>query len=285
MKSLMVQGTSSGAGKTTLVAALCRIFADRGYSVAPFKSQNMSNLSYATPDFEISRAQAVQAVAARCEITPDLNPILLKPLGNYYSTVLVRGKRYKRMHAGRYYAEFAMGRGLRTATDSLKRLGNRHDLVILEGAGSPAEINLQRYDIANMRMARAAGGAPVILVSDIDRGGSFASMAGTVALIGDRYRRLVGGFVFNRFRGDVAILKPGFRKLERITGIPVLGTVPMVADLALPGEDSLDVAAAAGPARFAWTRKNVARMDGELDRLAKTVGGALDIKRIEAMIG
>jgi len=277
MRSLMVQGTASGAGKTTMVAALCRIFSDRGYSVAPFKSQNMSNFAYSTPDFEISRAQAVQAIGARCDVTPDLNPIMLKPAGNYSSTVYLNGKRYKRMHAKEYYAEFAKKRGIEAAAGSLDRLQKSHDLVILEGAGSPAEINLQQYDIANMQMAAKAK-ASVILVSDIDRGGAFASLAGTVALVEKKYRKLIRGLVFNKFRGDIGVLKPGYRKLRAITGVPVLGAVPLIR-LSIPEEDSLG----ARPRRIAWTRQNVARIDGEIDRLAKTVRDSLDMRAIERM--
>ncbi|MBN4046184.1 cobyric acid synthase, partial [Nitrosarchaeum koreense] len=212
MKSLMIQGTASGVGKTTLVAALCRIFSDKGYNVAPFKSQNMSNFGYATPNFEISRAQVIQAIAARCKIESDLNPIMLKPLGNYYSTVYLNGKRYKKMHAKDYYSNFVNTKGFKAATDSLFRLQNNYDLVILEGAGSPAEINLQKYDIANMRIAQKAN-ASVLLVSDIDKGGSFASLAGTMALIEKKYQKLIKGFVLNKFRGDIDVLKPGFRKI------------------------------------------------------------------------
>ena len=156
MKPLMVQGTSSGAGKSTLVAALCRIFEQKGYLVAPFKSQNMSNFGYSTPDFEISRAQAIQAIAAKCPIEPDLNPIMLKPLGNYYSAVYLNGKYYKKMHAKDYYSKFVKSKGLKAATTSLSKLKKNYDLVILEGAGSPAEINLQKYDIANMQIAQKA---------------------------------------------------------------------------------------------------------------------------------
>jgi len=278
MKSLMVQGTSSGAGKTTLVAALCRIFSDKNYSVAPFKSQNMSNFGYATPDFEISRAQAIQAIAARCQIEPDLNPIMLKPLGNYYSLVYLNGKRYKKMHAKEYYAKFVKSKGIKAATDSLSRLKKNYDLIILEGAGSPAEINLQKYDIANMQIAQKAN-ASVLLVSDIDKGGSFASIVGTMALIEKKYQKLVKGFVFNKFRGDIDILKPGFRKLKQITKIPVLGTIPMIK-MNLPEEDSLD----AKPKDIAWTKNNIAKIDRELDKLAKTVKNNLDIKTIESMI-
>jgi adenosylcobyric acid synthase len=278
MKSLMVQGTTSGAGKTTLVAALCRIFSDKGYSVVPFKSQNMSNFGYATPDFEISRAQAIQAIAARCQIEPDLNPILLKPLGNYYSTVYLNGKRYKKMHAKEYYAKFVKSKGIKAATNSLSRLKKNYDLIILEGAGSPAEINLQKYDIANMQIAQKAN-ASVLLISDIDRGGSFASIVGTMALIEKKYQKLVKGFVFNKFRGDVNILKPGFRKLKQITKIPVLGTIPMIK-MNIPEEDSLGVK----PKEIAWTKNNISKIDKELDKLAKTVKNNLDIKTIESMI-
>ena len=193
MKSLMVQGTTSGAGKTILVAALCRIFSDKGYRVAPFKSQNMSNFEYHGDDFEISRAQAIQAIGARCEITSDLNPILLKPVGNYHSKVYLNGKYFKKMHAGDYYEKFALSRGLETATQSLSKLKKHYDLVILEGAGSPAEINLQKYDIANMAMAQKAK-ASVVLVSDIDRGGSFASLIGTLALIQKKYQKSVARY-------------------------------------------------------------------------------------------
>ncbi len=278
MKSLMIQGTSSGAGKTTLVAALCRIFTEKGYSVAPFKSQNMSNFGYATPDFEISRAQAIQAIGARCQITADLNPIMLKPLGNYYSAVYLNGKYYKKMHAKDYYTKFVKSKGIKAATDSLFRLKKKYDLVILEGAGSPAEINLQKYDIANMQIAQKAN-ASVLLVSDIDKGGSFASLAGTMALIEKKYQKLVKGFVFNKFRGDIDVLKPGFRKIKQITKIPVLGIIPMIK-MNIPEEDSLH----AKPKEIAWTKSNIAKIDKELDKLAKTVKDNLDIKTIERMI-
>ena len=278
MKSLMIQGTSSGAGKTTLVAALCRIFSDRGYHVAPYKSQNMSNFAYITPDFEISRAQAIQAIAARCNITPDLNPILLKPLGNYYSMVYLNGKRYKKMHAKDYYEKFVNSEGIKIASRSLKTLQKNFDLIILEGAGSPAEINLQKFDIANMKMAQKAN-ASVLLISDIDKGGSFASIVGTMALIEKKYQKLVKGFVFNKFRGDIDVLKPGFRKLKNITKIPVIGTIPMIT-LNLPEEDSLN----AKPKDIAWTKKNISKIDNELNKLAKTVKSNIDIKSIERML-
>ena len=278
MKSLMIQGTASGVGKTTLVAALCRIFSDKGYTVAPFKSQNMSNFGYATPDFEISRAQAIQAIAARCKIESDLNPIMLKPLGNYKSSVYLNGKRYKKMHAKDYYSDFVNTKGIKAATDSLFRLQKNNDLVILEGAGSPAEINLQKYDIANMKIAQKAN-ASVLLVADIDKGGSFASLAGTMALIEKRYQKLIKGFVLNKFRGDIDVLKPGFRKIKQLTKIPVLGTIPMLK-MNLPEEDSLNVKAK----EIAWTKNNISKIDKELDKLAKVVKNNLDLKKIEMLI-
>jgi adenosylcobyric acid synthase len=278
MKSLMIQGTSSGAGKTILVAALCRIFSDKGYSVAPFKSQNMSNFAYITPDFEISRAQAIQAFGARCDITPDLNPILLKPIGNYSSIVYLNGKRFKKMHAQEYYEKFVNIDGMKIATKSLKTLQKNFDLVIMEGAGSPAEINLQKYDIANMKIAKKAN-ADVLLVTDIDRGGSFASLVGTMNLIDKKYQKLVKGFIFNKFRGDINILKPGFKKLKNITKIPTFGTIPLMS-LNLPEEDSLN----AKPKDIIWSKKNISKIDDELNKLSKIVKSNIDINSIEKML-
>jgi adenosylcobyric acid synthase len=278
MKSLMIQGTSSGAGKTTLVAALCRIFSDKGYRVAPFKSQNMSNFGYITPDFEISRAQAIQAFGARCNITPDLNPILLKPVGNYSSVVYLNGKRFKKMHAKEYYEKFVNSEGMKLASKSLKTLQKDFDLVIMEGAGSPAEINLQKYDIANMKMAKKAN-ANVLLVTDIDRGGSFASLAGTMALIEKQYQKLVKGFIFNKFRGDIDVLKPGFKKLKNLTNVPVIGTIPLIS-LNLPEEDSLN----SNPKDIIWNKKNIKKIDNELNKLSKIVKSNVDIDSIEKML-
>ena len=278
MKSLMIQGTSSGAGKTTLVAALCRIFSDKGYNVAPFKSQNMSNFAYITPDFEISRAQAIQAFGARCNITPDLNPILLKPVGNYSSIVYLNGKRFKKMHAQEYYEKFVNIEGMKIATKSLKTLQKNFDLVIMEGAGSPAEINLQKYDIANMKIAKKAN-ADVLLVTDIDKGGSFASLVGTMNLIDKKYQKLVKGFIFNKFRGDIDVLKPGFKKLKNITKIPTFGTIPLIS-LNLPEEDSLNVKAK----HITWNKKNISKIDDELNKLSKIVKSNIDIHSIEKML-
>ena len=278
MKSLMIQGTSSGAGKTTLVAALCRIFSDKGYRVAPFKSQNMSNFGYITPDFEISRAQVIQAFGARCNITPDLNPILLKPVGNYSSVVYLNGKRFKKMHAKEYYEKFVNTEGMKLASKSLKILQKNFDLVIMEGAGSPAEINLQKYDIANMKIAKKAN-ASVLLVTDIEKGGSFASLAGTMALIEKQYQKLVKGFIFNKFRGDIDVLKPGFKKLKNLTNVPVIGTIPLIS-LTLPEEDSLN----SNPKDIVWNKKNIKKIDNELNKLSKIVESNMDINSIEKML-
>lgn len=274
----MIQGTSSGAGKTTLVAALCRIFSNKGYSVAPFKSQNMSNFSYVGKNFEISRAQALQALAARCEISPDLNPILLKPQGNYYSTVYLCGKKFKKMHATEYYKKFVLTKGLTMATKSFQSLQKNHDFVILEGAGSPAEINLEKFDIANMKMAEKANSS-VLLISDIDRGGSFASIVGTLSLLDRKYQNLIKGFVINKFRGDINLLKPGFKKIKEKTKKPVLGAIPMF-DFELPEEDSLNVNAK----NLVWTKKNIDKMDLEIEKLSRFVSKNLNIKEIERMI-
>jgi adenosylcobyric acid synthase len=238
----------------------------------------MSNFAYITPDFEISRAQAIQAFGARCNITPDLNPILLKPVGNYSSIVYLNGKRFKKMHAQEYYEKFVNIEGMKIATKSLKTLQKNFDLVIMEGAGSPAEINLQKYDIANMKIAKKAN-ADVLLVTDIDRGGSFASLVGTMNLIDKKYQKLVKGFIFNKFRGDIDVLKPGFKKLKNITKIPTFGTIPLMS-LNLPEEDSLN----AKPKDIIWSKKNILKIDDELNKLSKIVKSNININSIEKML-
>ena len=273
-KTLMVQGTSSGAGKTTLVTALCRIFSDYGYKVAPFKSQNMSSFSYVGKEFEISRAQAIQAIAARSEIIPEMNPILLKPLGNYRSEVFVNGVFYKRMHASEYYRKFALSKGLVISKKALDELLETNDIVILEGAGSPAEINLQRYDIANMRMAEYSN-TSVILVSDIDKGGSFASIIGTLSLLDKKQKKLIKGFVINKFRGDMDILRPSYSVLRKKTSRPVLGTIPLL-NFDIPDEDSLH----ANPKQVSWTKKYLKALDKEIVCLSRVVEKNLDMKKI-----
>ena len=236
----MIQGTCSGAGKSLLVAILCRFFRDLGLKVAPFKAQNMSLNSYVSADGgEIARAQAFQAFAAGVEPLSIMNPILLKPRGNAISQVMVLGKPYANLDARSYY-DFVKSIGWRIVAKSLKRLLSMYDLVIIEGAGSPAEINLYDRDIANMRVAEYAK-APVILVADIDRGGVFASIYGTIKLLKPRHRKLVKGIIINKFRGDVELLMPGIEMLEKNLGVPVLGVVPYIEDLKLPLEDSLSI--------------------------------------------
>ena len=274
----MIQGTSSSAGKTTLVTALCRIFAEKGFSVAPFKAQNMSNYAYKGKKFEISRAQAVQALASRIEISPDLNPILLKPLGDYRSSVFLRGKFYKKMHADDYYKKFIQKNGMKTVLRSFNTLEKNHDLIIIEGAGSPAEINLTRYDIANMKLAEKTK-SPVILITDIERGGSFGSIVGTMSLLEKKHQRLIRGFVFNKFRGDLDILKPGFRKLKQNTGKPVLGTIPLTKFL-LPEEDSIT----SNSKQLALNSKNLKKIDFEIEKLSKVVKSSLNIRAIEGLL-
>jgi adenosylcobyric acid synthase len=238
-RTLMIQGTSSFAGKSFLVMALCRVFARRGIRVAPFKAQNTSLNSYVTPrGEEIARAQALQAFAARVEPEVEMNPILVKPMGESRAQVVLFGKPYKNLEAMSYYREFALEEGIRAVKKALHRLKKRYELIIIEGAGSPAEINLYEQDIANMRVAELAD-APVILVADIDRGGVFASIYGTLMLLPEEWRRRVKGVVINKFRGDPEILKPGLKEIERLTGVPVLGVLPYLGDLTLPEEDSV----------------------------------------------
>src|SRR5262249_49593189 len=236
---LMLQGTASGVGKSLLTAAFCRIFSQRGYRVAPFKAQNMSlNAAVTVDGREIGRAQAAQAEAAGIEPTVDMNPILLKPESDDRSQVVVRGVPIGRLTFREYAERRAELLGVGAA--SVKRLRARHDLVVIEGAGSPAEINLSAGEIVNMCIARLAD-APVLLVGDIDRGGVFAAFVGTLALLEADERARVAGFLVNKFRGDVALLASGLAQLRDRTGIPVLGVVPYLERGLVPAEDSLDL--------------------------------------------
>ncbi|MGV3709738.1 MAG: cobyric acid synthase [Gemmatimonas sp.] len=235
---LMVQGTSSHAGKTTLVAALCRVFRQRGLRVAPFKAQNMSNNAAVTDDgLEVGRAQAMQAAAAGIPVTVDMNPVLLKPQSDRTSQVVVLGKPWYTKDAVSYYARKA--ELWPVVTGALDRLRAQYDVVVIEGAGSPAEINLAQYDIVNMRVARYAN-APVLLVGDIERGGVFASLFGTHALLQPEERALIRAFVINKFRGDASLLDPGYAMLEERTGVPTIGTLPWWDLSHLPAEDALE---------------------------------------------
>lgn len=240
-KFLMIQGTSSNAGKSSLVAAFCRILSDRGYRVAPLKAQNMSSNLYITKDgLEMAKAQAIQAIASRTEPTPYMNPILLKPMGDYISRVVLLGKTYRDMHAKFYYSRFVMQKGITYVKKAVEELSKNYDIVVIEGAGSPAEINIEDYDIANMKLAEMLN-APVLIVADIERGGCFASIVGTMQLLKPKHRKLVRGFIINKFRGDKSILDPAIAHVEKVTKKPVLAVVPFVDDMSLPNEDSLGI--------------------------------------------
>ena len=234
---MLVAGTTSDAGKSVVTTGLCRAFARRGLRVAPYKAQNMSNNSMVTPDgAEIGRAQWVQAVAARAVPEAAMNPVLLKPGSDRRSHVVVMGRPFGHLDAGR----FAGGRAAlaEAAFAAYDDLAARYDVLVCEGAGSPAEINLRADDYVNMGLARH-GRIPTLLVGDIDRGGVFAAMHGTVALLEAADQALLAGFVVNKFRGDVTLLEPGLDALERLTGRPVLGVLPWLPELWLDSEDSL----------------------------------------------
>ena len=256
--TLMVQGTASSVGKSVLTAALCRIFRQDGRSVAPFKAQNMSNNSWVTPGGgELGRAQAVQAAAAGIEVSTDMNPVLLKPEGDRRSQIVLNGKAVGSASAQDYY---------RTKTDlwphvtgALDRLRREYDLVIVEGAGSPAEPNLRHSDIANMRVALYARAA-VLLVGDIDRGGVFGSLLGTLELLEPEERELVRAILINRFRGDPAVLAPLPQMIADRTGVPVAGVIPMIPDLKIQDEDAAELdSAGAGRAQSGAMRAAVIR--------------------------
>ncbi len=236
-RALMIQGTSSSVGKSLLAAALCRIFARKGVRVAPFKAQNMSNNAAVCADgAEIGRAQAVQAAAAGIEPTADMNPVLLKPEADSRSQVIVLGRPWQTLPAGRYYRR--KDELWPVVTAALDRLRAAYELVIIEGAGSPVELNLRSGDIVNMAVARHAC-VPVLLAGDIDRGGIFAQLLGTLGLFTPEERALVRGLVVNKFRGDPALFVDGVRILEERGGLPVLGVVPYLPALAVPEEDAV----------------------------------------------
>jgi adenosylcobyric acid synthase len=253
-RALMVLGTASHVGKSVLTAAFCRILVNRGLRVAPFKAQNMALNSAATLEgLEIGRAQAMQAEACRIPATVDMNPILIKPSTDVGAQVVVHGRIWRTVTAAEFFRHkvrdlFPLVR------ESFDRLAAAHDVIVLEGAGSPAEINLKDGDLVNMRMAAAAR-ASCVLVGDIDRGGVFASIVGTLALLDPAERALIRGFLINRFRGDRSLLMPGIKTIEDRIGLPCVGVVPYVRDLGLDEEDSVSLEHRPTPAR-AWAMRS-----------------------------
>jgi len=239
MKAIMVVGTTSHAGKSMVTTALCRILSRQGWQVAPFKGQNMALNAYVTNNGgEIGHAQAVQAWAAGVTPRVEMNPILLKPQGDMTSQVILKGKPVGRIGAAEYYEQL-FEPGWQAIEESLKRLSEEFDLLVCEGAGSPVEVNIKHRDLTNMRIARYLN-APTILVVDIDRGGAFAQVVGTLELLEPEERALVRGIVINKFRGQRSLLQPGIDWLEQRTGIPVIGVIPWM-DTVFPAEDSLSL--------------------------------------------
>jgi dethiobiotin synthetase len=282
--AIMFQGTSSNAGKSILTAAMCRILLQDGFRVAPFKSQNMSNYSLAASDGgEMARAQAVQARACRIEPETRMNPVMLKPKSDVGSEVIVRGRSVGNMNVEEYIRY--KPEAFRAAKEAYDSLAGEYDVVVLEGAGSPAEVNLKSNDIVNMNMARYAG-APVLLVGDIDRGGVFASFVGTMEVLEEWERALVAGFIVNRFRGRASLLRDAFDYTERHTGKPVYGVVPYLTRLGLPEEDSLGFSESISNGTDVTDAVDIAgNLESALDRLAETVRQSLRVDDLYRLMG
>ena len=250
-RAIMVLGTNSHVGKSLITAALCRIFAQQGYRVAPFKSQNMSLNSAATVEgLEIGRAQALQAEAAGVAPSVDMNPILLKPAGGMTSQVVVRGRIWGKLSASDYHQR-RVEELMPVVCESYEALAAQYEVIVLEGAGSPAEINLKHHDIVNMRMAELADAA-CMLVGDIDRGGVFASLLGTIELLDHEEQARIRGFLVNKFRGDLALLEPGIRMMEGRIQKPCLGVIPYLNQLMLEEEDTLGLPVIDSTDNTAW---------------------------------
>jgi len=274
----MIQGTTSGAGKSTIAIGLCRLFSDRGYKVAPFKAQNMSSNFFTTlGGSKMALVQAIQAVAARKEPDPRMNPILLKPLGEYRSMVFLNGRFYSEMYAREYYEKFVFQQGFAMVLKALDSLRRENDIIVIEGAGSPSEINIAKYDIANMLLAQEVV-APVIIVADIERGGCFASIVGTSQLLKPVHRALVKGFLINKFRGDVTLLAPAIKEVQKMTKKRILGIIPRI-EFNLPEEDSL-VGSVVGKAEVPQESWN-----WQIDLIAKAIKENIDMTRMSKVVG
>ncbi len=270
---LMIQGTSSGAGKSTTVMALCRIFSNMGYKVCPFKAQNMTSNFYDLKENnsvkQMARIQAVQAIAAR--IRPDIrmNPILLRPLRNNVSEIILGGLKNLRMSADEYYSNFVLQKGFPKVLQDVESLRKEYDLVLIEGAGSPAEINLSKYDIANMILAEKIN-SKVLLVADIERGGCFAAIVGTIKLLPIRQRKIVKGVIINKFLGEKSILNKAILSVEKMTNKRILGIIPKTR-FDIPNEDSLDQ-------KKSKSSYNKSYLDKQIENVAATFKKNIDMK-------
>jgi len=281
-KTLMIQGTASSVGKSVLVTALCRIFRQDGFRVAPFKSQNMTLNSFVTRGGEeMGQAQAVQAEAAGIEPSVDMNPILIKPEANSKSQVVVLGKPAMTLTADEYARHTP--ELLPVVEESLARLRSAYDIVVIEGGGSPAEVNIKENEIVNMRIAWLAR-APVLLVGDIDKGGVFASLVGTLTLLDESERNSVKGFIINKFRGDIALLQPGLDYLEEYTSKPVIGVIPYYHHISIPEEDSV-FGGNQAQTESGLSDNTRPEREQQYDSLADIVRRSLDLKLIYQICG
>jgi len=270
----MIQGTSSGAGKSTLVIGLCRAFSDIGYKVSPFKAQNMTSnfFTLSNSTNRIAVIQAIQAFASRNQPNIRMNPILLEPVGDDRSNIFLNGLFVGQMTSEEYYENFVLKQGFSTVLQSLDELRQNNDIIIIEGAGSPAEINIADYDIANMLLAEKIC-APVILAADIERGGCFASIVGTLKLLKPDHRLLIKGIIINKFRGDRKLLMQAVRITEKITKKEILGIVPRI-EFTLPAEDSLD------EIKVRPAKQSPESLDEQVNILASGLKESLDINKI-----
>jgi adenosylcobyric acid synthase len=270
---LMIQGTSSGAGKSTMVIALCRIFSNMGYKVCPFKAQNMTSNFYDLKENnsvkEMARIQAVQAIAARARPDIRMNPILLRPLRNNVSEIILGGLKNLRLSADEYYRNFVLQKGFPKVLQDVESLRKEYDLVLIEGAGSPAEINLSKYDIANMILAEKIN-SNVLLVADIERGGCFAAIVGTIKLLPTRQRKIVKGVIINKFLGEKSILNKAISSVEKMTNKKILGIIPKT-QFDIPNEDSLDQ-------KKSKSSYNRSYLDRQIENVAATFKKNIDMK-------
>jgi len=270
---LMIQGTSSGAGKSTTVMALCRIFSNMGYKVCPFKAQNMTSNFYDLKENnsvkEMARIQAVQAIAARVRPDIRMNPILLRPLRNNVSEIILGGLRNLCMSADEYYSNFVLQKGFPKVLQDVESLRKEFDLVLIESAGYPAEINLSKYDIANMLLAEKIN-SKVLLVADIERGGCFAAIVGTIKLLPIRQRKIVKGVIINKFLGEKSILNKAILSVEKMTNKRILGIIPKTR-FDIPNEDSLDQ-------KKSKSSYNKSYLDKQIENVAATFKKNIDMK-------